>query len=326
MRRPGQALYLLHLLQRHAQTLRPFSVPSTHGPILHLALKCCSQEQLGLANTCGLRGLAASCAPCSNQGGNDSVQGPPSSSSQGSSSQPSAAGEFGRVQPTLAMMYTCGKCGTRSMKTFSHQAFKHGVVLIRCPSCRSLHLIADNLGWFGERGWTVERLMAQAQGLGSATGQASAPHSPESRGSSDADVTGTHDGYSEGPSSMASSSAPGASNEGGSCPCSSAHGGGTSSEGGSYPPSSALSSGTSNESGSSSPPAGQGMITDADMEGYHKVQQLFEVAMRSQGAGGQHYGFQPEELSVMEVSEEDFKAWAAVMKRSLQDCVVPVFP
>jgi len=37
----------------------------------------------------------------------------------------------GRVKPTLAMLYTCGKCNTRSAKTFSHQAYRHGVVLVR---------------------------------------------------------------------------------------------------------------------------------------------------------------------------------------------------
>eukprot|EP00983_Pelagomonas_calceolata_P122552 1160917-Pelagomonas_calceolata.AAC.3 len=70
-----------------------------------------------------LRGLAVSSAPCSNHGSHNSVQGP-----QGTSQPP--AGEVGRVKATLAMMYTCGKCETRSMKTFSHQAYKHGVVLV----------------------------------------------------------------------------------------------------------------------------------------------------------------------------------------------------
>eukprot|EP00200_Dunaliella_tertiolecta_P006669 CAMPEP_0202359540 /NCGR_PEP_ID=MMETSP1126-20121109/12795_1 /ASSEMBLY_ACC=CAM_ASM_000457 /TAXON_ID=3047 /ORGANISM="Dunaliella tertiolecta, Strain CCMP1320" /LENGTH=226 /DNA_ID=CAMNT_0048952979 /DNA_START=148 /DNA_END=828 /DNA_ORIENTATION=+ len=223
-----------------------------------------------------LRGLAVSSAPCSNHGSHNSVQGP-----QGTSQPP--AGEVGRVKATLAMMYTCGKCETRSMKTFSHQAYKHGVVLVRCPSCQSLHLIADNLGWFGERGWNVERLMAHARNLGTgpASRQSSASHSSEDRSTSNGGVGDKHESTDGPSSSIASSSAPGASSEGDSCP----------------------------------PDQG---ITDEDMEGYHKVQQLFEATLRSQGAGGQQHNFQPEEVSVMEVSEEDFKAWAAVMKSKQQ--------
>ena len=34
-----------------------------------------------------------------------------------------------------------------------------GVVLVRCDSCASLHLIADHLGWFGERE-TIEQILA----------------------------------------------------------------------------------------------------------------------------------------------------------------------
>ena len=35
-----------------------------------------------------------------------------------------------RVTPTYKMLYTCGKCDTRSSKTFSQQAYKHGIVLV----------------------------------------------------------------------------------------------------------------------------------------------------------------------------------------------------
>ncbi|MEW5308202.1 MAG: hypothetical protein WDW38_000179 [Sanguina aurantia] len=59
---------------------------------------------------------------------------------------------------SLAIVFTCGKCETRSTKSFSRQAYEKGVVIITCPGCEARHLIADNLGWLGEKGWRVEAL------------------------------------------------------------------------------------------------------------------------------------------------------------------------
>jgi hypothetical protein len=34
-------------------------------------------------------------------------------------------------------------------------------VLVTCPGCENIHLIADHLGWFQDGSFTVETLMAE---------------------------------------------------------------------------------------------------------------------------------------------------------------------
>lgn len=53
-------------------------------------------------------------------------------------------------QRELVMVFTCEVCDTRCAKSFSRRAYNQGVVLVRCPGCNSLHLVADHLGWFGD--------------------------------------------------------------------------------------------------------------------------------------------------------------------------------
>lgn len=46
----------------------------------------------------------------------------------------------------MAMIFTCKKCKTRSYKKFTKHAYNKGVVIVQCPGCKNLHLIADNIG------------------------------------------------------------------------------------------------------------------------------------------------------------------------------------
>jgi len=64
----------------------------------------------------------------------------------------------GKIPPKLELHFTCNVCDTRSIKRFSKQAYKKGVVIVRCNGCKNNHLIADNLGWFGED-TNVEEMM-----------------------------------------------------------------------------------------------------------------------------------------------------------------------
>nr|XP_043611206.1 uncharacterized protein C24H6.02c [Erigeron canadensis] len=59
----------------------------------------------------------------------------------------------------LAMMFTCTKCDTRSLKTISRESYEKGVVVARCGGCNNYHLIADHLGIFGEK-CNIEDILA----------------------------------------------------------------------------------------------------------------------------------------------------------------------
>ena len=50
----------------------------------------------------------------------------------------------------VVVMYTCRVCETRSARRVSRAAYERGSVLLRCPGCRGLHVLADHLGYFDD--------------------------------------------------------------------------------------------------------------------------------------------------------------------------------
>ena len=61
----------------------------------------------------------------------------------------------------LAIIYTCKVCNIRSSKRFAKQAYNHGVIIIWCTSCEILHLIANWLGYFSDKGegeWDISKI------------------------------------------------------------------------------------------------------------------------------------------------------------------------
>ncbi|CAG0914778.1 unnamed protein product [Notodromas monacha] len=56
--------------------------------------------------------------------------------------------EVGRLERTLKLEFTCKICSERVSKFISKLAYDRGIVIVKCPGCENLHLIADRLCWF----------------------------------------------------------------------------------------------------------------------------------------------------------------------------------
>ena len=88
-----------------------------------------------------------------------------------------SAGEDGEIPgvrtagPKMVLRFTCthGACGEdpeapkTTTRLISKASYESGIVVARCGHCDSQHLIADRLGWFGERTDIEEILAARGE-------------------------------------------------------------------------------------------------------------------------------------------------------------------
>lgn len=58
------------------------------------------------------------------------------------------------------IMYTCKVCNTRSARQISKKSYHEGVVVVLCSHCKSMHLIADHVGLFENKGWDIQKYLS----------------------------------------------------------------------------------------------------------------------------------------------------------------------
>ena len=67
--------------------------------------------------------------------------------------------KYSEKSGSYLILYTCGICNHRQMRSFSKSAYHEGVVIVQCEECDKRHLVADNLKWFDDFTQNIEQIM-----------------------------------------------------------------------------------------------------------------------------------------------------------------------
>ena len=103
--------------------------------------------------------------------------------------------------PKMILRFTCTHEGPDAppsgterthTRTISKHSYEKGVVLVRCACCNRPHLIADNLGWFGEHKENIEQILAErGEEVRRVLGAPAPAHASNCASTCDAASTGT---------------------------------------------------------------------------------------------------------------------------------------
>ena len=77
------------------------------------------------------------------------------------SGTPKVSNPIGEIKPSYKLTFTCKKCNERSDHNVSKQAYHNGTVIVRCPGCENLHLIADNLKIFSDTSINLDDILSK---------------------------------------------------------------------------------------------------------------------------------------------------------------------
>ena len=59
------------------------------------------------------------------------------------------------------LQFTCNVCGGPNSHSISKHAYTKGTVVVTCPKCQSMHLVADHLNWIEDDFSNLEEFMAK---------------------------------------------------------------------------------------------------------------------------------------------------------------------
>ena len=166
---PDCIILFISMLKHSLRSL--LRVPSARSPLYRPVTRC---NKYFLPQTTTAHRLY-----CTN---NDHEAQPTSTDDEGSTSV-----SFNSHAAMIAI-FTCGVCSSRNSYQFSKLSYEKGVVIVRCPSCKNLHLVSDNLGWFSKEKKNLETI-SKEHGIKMEVKRGTLEESLRSLGFSETDAT-----------------------------------------------------------------------------------------------------------------------------------------